>query len=189
MGSSLTLPVPSQDSAAAACVVARKGAEAALKATARLFGGTLWTDLPVLWETTSAPLTLAAAACSSPATRYSLSILDLQALVNALAVLKVLGPALTGGLQLSLLSLVPLLMACSRHPSAVVRSAVRGCLCALLGRWMEALMPEVLRLLVPSLGSTDALERLAAVEVVAQVGTVWVGAEMMHTDDTDTHNC
>ncbi|MEW5306068.1 MAG: hypothetical protein WDW36_008565 [Sanguina aurantia] len=173
-------PTPPQDpAAAAACVVARRGAEAALRATAGLFADTLWTSLPVLWELTSAPLTAAAAACSDPTTRGScLQVPQLQSLVNALAVLRVLGPALAGGAEQSLLPLLPLLLACGRHPSPAVRSAVRGCLCGLLGRWLGALMPEVLRLLVPSLGSADALERLGAVELVAQLTEV-LGSQLV----------
>ncbi|MEW5318821.1 MAG: hypothetical protein WDW38_010008 [Sanguina aurantia] len=170
---------PKDPAAAAACVVARRGAEAALRATAGLFADTLWTSLPALWELTSAPLTAAAAACSDPTTRGScLQVPQLQSLVNALAVLRVLGPALAGGVEQSLLPLLPLLLACSRHPSPAVRSAVRGCLCGLLGRWLGALMPEVLRLLVPSLGSTDALERLGAVELVAQLTEV-LGSQLV----------
>eukprot|EP00798_Chlamydomonas_sp_ICE-L_P022197 gene22197-29257_t len=84
-------------------------------------------------------------------------------------VLKIVGPSVVPQLVPSLADTLPLICTCSRHVNAAVRSAVASCLGALANSWLEELMPPLLRLLVPQLGSRDDSTRLGAVEVVVQL--------------------
>ena len=56
-----------------------------------------------------------------------------------------------------------------RHQNSAVRTSAAHCLAALASAWMDALMPPLLRLLLPRLGSPDDATRLGAVEAVVQV--------------------
>lgn len=150
----------------------RLGAEAALKCVAGRFGARLWEQLPGLWSLISAPITAAAAvldpaAAQAPGAAAPPADADVQQLVNALQVLKVTAPHVSKELLPSLASLLPALVACSRHDNAVVRAGCAKCLASITAAWLDDLMPPLLCLLVPLLGSADEATRLVRLRAAA----------------------
>lgn len=172
----------------------RLGAEAALKCIAGRFGARLWEQLPGLWSLISAPIMAAAAvldpgAAQAPgaaAPPADAAPADVQQLVNALQVLKVTAPHVSKELLPSLASLLPALVACSRHDNAVVRAGCAKCLASITAAWLDDLMPPLLRLLVPLLGSADEATRLVRhrAAVACQSLCCFVGGSLPHRTRT-----
>ncbi|KAG1666532.1 hypothetical protein FOA52_014429 [Chlamydomonas sp. UWO 241] len=159
---------------AAAARTTRLGAEAALRWLAVKHGAGLWGALPGLWATASGPVLAAAAALDGTATEGAAGgapppVPDLQAVIHALQVLKVLGPHVHADLVPSLEGLLPGLCACSRHGCPAVRTSAARTLAGLASSWLPRLMPPLLHQLLPLLSAPDDDTRLGGVETVAQL--------------------
>lgn len=95
---------------------------------------------------------------------------DVQAVTQALQVLKVAAPALEPRLLLQALQLLPAVAGCCCHEAAVVRQAGARCAAALALALPEQVLPPLLKLLLPLLeGGCPASWRRGAVEAVEQL--------------------
>jgi hypothetical protein len=95
----------------------------------------------------------------------AVSIVDaaqLQPSVNALHVLKVVGPEMHPDLLPHLLALLPLVGLCSQHPNAALKLAAACCFAALAAAHTQPVMPYLLRLLTPLMAGARAATATAA---------------------------
>ena len=157
----------------AAARVARLGGEAALRALCRRFGPGLWTMLPALWEGITGPLSeVCAAGVGVGAGAQEAAPPDIApdrapVVVQALQVLRTVGACVDVSLVPGLVGLLPYLCACCRSSSGAVRTTASLCVSALADAWLGALMPPLVRLLLPLLSSPHEDSRRGAVEVLA----------------------
>ena len=142
---------------------ARAGAEAALRAVCARFGARVFEAVPALWGEVAGALEGAGVGVAPTG--------DPQAVINALHVLRVVGPMLHEGLLPTLLAFITKLAGCCRHPHGAVRAAAAACAAELAAAQAEAVVPPLLNLVVPMLYSSGCkLARQGAVQVRGQSG-------------------
>lgn len=144
----------------------RRGGESALEAIARRFQGDLPRKLPDLWRFIIGPLSPQPTP-EQPVPQPAAPL----ALVEALSTLRVLGPALEpAAVQSIVLPLIPYVCHYSRHPNWAVRRAASGCLASLSIAHTSALLPPLLRVLLPLAGNmTEEGARRETVRVLQEL--------------------
>ena len=141
------------DAALSEAAVARRGAEATLRALSAAFGDTLFDAAPKTWEAMSAPLDPTTAATLPP-----------QAVVDGLQIFKTLGPSAATGpaTRDKTLALIPSAFDAATRDAAATRVTASNALAALARAHPERVIPELLALVVPALEDAGEADAAAA---------------------------
>lgn len=141
------------DAALSEAAVARRGAEATLRALSAAFGDALFDAAPKTWEAMSAPLDPTTAATLPP-----------QAVVDGLQILKTLGPsaATRPATRDKTLALIPSAFDAATRDAAATRVTASNALAALARAHPERVIPELLALVVPALEDAGEADAAAA---------------------------
>ena len=130
--------------------VARRGAEATLRALSSAFGASVFTSAPKLWELMARSLTAAGAAP--------------QAVVDGLQILKVLGPVAHADVRASVLELLPVAFdkATAAGSSTALQTTAARAIAALALAAPSDVVPSLLERIVPALENAGEADDAAA---------------------------
>lgn len=167
------MPVPDETEEQIAARVTRRGALAALAATARRFNGGLLENVPRFWDGISASLLSVASADPSTLDERLSSAESRstgQDLVDGLTSLRLVAPTLDAALHPQLVSLIEPLIVALQSSFAVVRNAAARTLAVLCAVATEDGMKRVVDDVVPLVGdATRVYARQGAVEAIHHI--------------------
>lgn len=150
-------PTPSTPAELPPPAVARRGTEVALRHVAHVYGPSLLTSLPPVTEVMLQPLSSVPTSCAAADPGANAPAGQLQALIHALQVYKVLVPSLVRDLLGIALHHLPHVSSCCMSANAAVHKAAARCLCIVADALPQDVLPPLLEHLVPMMNAAGEL--------------------------------
>ncbi|XP_062180641.1 TATA-binding protein-associated factor BTAF1-like [Phragmites australis] len=144
--------------------ISRRGSELAFKHLCEKFGSSLFQKLPKLWDCLTEFLKPVKTEDGTLKDDLSIAQLgrscedkDPQSLINNIQVVRSITPHLTEPLRPQLLSLLPCILGCVRHPHVAVRLAAARCITSMAKSLTDDVMVVVIENVIPMLSDLSSV--------------------------------
>ncbi|KAK3159851.1 hypothetical protein QOZ80_1BG0051830 [Eleusine coracana subsp. coracana] len=139
--------------------ISRRGSELALKHLCEKFGPSLFEKLPKLWDCLTEFLKSVQTEDDLNVTQLGISCEDKdpQSLINNIQIVRSITPYLAEPLRPQLLSLLPCILGCLRHPHVAVRLGAARCITSMAKSLTDDVMIVVIENVIPMLSDLSSV--------------------------------
>uniref|UniRef100_A0A1D1XEI5 TATA-binding protein-associated factor 172 n=1 Tax=Anthurium amnicola TaxID=1678845 RepID=A0A1D1XEI5_9ARAE len=141
--------------------ISRRGSELSLKYLCEKFGSLLFDKLPKLWDCLTEFLKPMNGQFLSATDQQMLQIIDEveepQSLINNIQMVRSIATLVDESLGPKLLTLLPSIILCLRHPHVAVRLAASRCIASMAKSMTTAVMGAVIEKVIPMLGDSSSV--------------------------------
>nr|XP_043627435.1 TATA-binding protein-associated factor BTAF1 [Erigeron canadensis] len=137
--------------------ICRRGSEYALKHLCNKFGPSLFEKLPKLWDCLTEVLKPVTLGDEGHASQTLDLKIDPQVLINNIQLVRSIGPLLDETLRTMLMSLLPYIFCCVRHPHVAVRLAASKCITSMARSMTVNIMGPLIENVIPMLGDMTSV--------------------------------
>ncbi|XP_031406931.1 TATA-binding protein-associated factor BTAF1 [Punica granatum] len=137
--------------------IGRRGAELALRHLCDRLGASLFDMLPKLWDCLTEVLKPAGPADNDKVSQAIDAVKDPQLLINNIQVVRSISPMLHETLKPRLLTLLPCIFKCIRHPHVAVRLSASRCITTMAKSMTVDVMGSVMENAIPMLGDITSI--------------------------------
>ncbi|KAF8402447.1 hypothetical protein HHK36_013403 [Tetracentron sinense] len=164
--------------------ISRRGSELALKHLCEKFGGSLFDELPKLWDCLTDVLKPWSPEALMPADDQQMtlaieSVKDPQILINNIQVVRSIAPMLDETLKLKLLTLLPYIFICVRHLHVAVSLAASRCITSMAKSMTLSVMGGVIEKAIPMLGDTTSVHARQGAGMLISLLVQGLGVELV----------
>ncbi|KAJ4851194.1 btaf1 RNA polymerase II, B-TFIID transcription factor-associated [Turnera subulata] len=137
--------------------ISRRGSELALRNLCKKFGASLFDKLPKLWDCLTEILVPQGPTDEQQIAERIDSVKDPQVLINNMQVVRSISPLVDEALKPRLMTLLPCIFNCVRHPHVAVRLAASRCITSMAKSMTVSVMAAVIENAIPMLGDVASV--------------------------------